>query len=85
MRENEIPETIEELKEILLQSIENEVQNYPNIQNVTEEEEFLEINYKCWAKFYSMLVQYDYDACSPIGIFADERSQITILIKKVFY
>lgn len=58
------------------------VLNYPNIQNVTDEEEFLEITCKCWSKFYSMLLQYDYDACLPLGIFVDDAKDLRILIRK---
>jgi hypothetical protein len=82
-KENEIPESFECLKEKIIESIENEVRNHPNIQNCTEEEEFLDITSKCWSKFYSLLLQYDYDARQSLGLFVDQEKNFVLLIRKV--
>ena len=59
------------------------MRNHPNIQNCTEEDEFLDITYKCWSKFYSILLQYDYDSRLPLGLFVDEEKSLVFLIRKV--
>ena len=45
-----LPKNNDQLKKMIIQSIEVEVQNDPNFGNVTEEE-FLYLNSKCWLKF----------------------------------
>ena len=72
----------EELKEILIESIECEVHSHPNVANCTEED-FLYLNSKCWSKFYTMLKQYDYDSRLPIGFHFDSHNEsMFMLIRK---
>lgn len=80
--ESRLPKNNNELKKLIIQSIESEVQNHPNFGNVTEEE-FLFLNSKCWLKFFTMLKQYDYDSRIPIGLYIDpENESIISLIRK---
>lgn len=73
----------DEIKEIIIKSIEQAVQSHPNYMNCTEEE-FLHLNLKCWSKYYTMLKQYDYDSRLPIGLFIDAQNEsIILLIRKV--
>ena len=75
--------TLNELKEIIIKSIEKAVQSHPNYANVTEEE-FLALNSKYWSKYYTMLKQYDYDSRAPLGFFVDPHNEsIILLIRKV--
>ena len=82
LNETRVPQNNEELKKIIVESIEKEVQNHPSFGNVTEEE-FLYLNSKCWLKFFTMLKQYDYDSRIPIGLFVDPNNESLItLVRK---
>ena len=74
-----IPQTVDEIKEIIIKSIEREVQSHPNFSNITEEE-FLYLNSKCWSKFYTMLKQYDFESRLPLGLFVDPINESHIML-----
>lgn len=75
--------TIDEIKEILIKSIERAVQSHPNYVNCSEED-FLSLNSKCWSKYYTMLKQYDYDSRMPLGVYVDPHNEsVILLIRKV--
>jgi hypothetical protein len=77
------PHTNDEIREIIVKSIEREVQNHPSFANITEEE-FMLLNSKCWSKFYTMLKQYDFESRLPLGLFIDPNNESQILlIRKV--
>lgn len=83
MNEASVGKSIDELKEIVIRSIEKAVQSHPSYSNCSEEE-FLSINYKFWSKYYTMLKQYDYDSKLVIGFFADSHNEsIILMIRKV--
>lgn len=72
----------DEMKTLIIQSIEREVQSHPSYENCAEED-FLYLTSKCWSKFYTMLKQYDYDSRSPVGLFVDKDNEsLIILIRK---
>lgn len=80
--QSKLPKTTEELKRIIIQSIESEASNQLGLENLTEEE-FLYVNSKYWLKFYTMLKQYDYDSRLPVGLFVDPENETLItLIRK---
>ena len=75
-------DSVDELKELIIRSIEKEVQNYLAYSNCTEED-FTQFYAKCWSKFYSMIKQYDYDTKMPLGLFVDPVNEgLVILIRK---
>ena len=74
-----MPKNLQDIKEVLIKSIEREVQNHPNYLNCTEED-FLYLNSKCWSKFYTMLKQYDYDSRMPIRLFVEPLAESTIIL-----
>jgi hypothetical protein len=75
--------TQNQLKEIIIRSIEKAVQSHPNYANCTEED-FLGLNAKYWTKYYTMLKQYDYDSRLPLGFFVDPNNEsIILLVRKV--
>jgi hypothetical protein len=77
--------SLNELKEIIIKSIERAVQSHPNYSNCTEEE-FLALNAKYWSKYFTMLKQYDYDSRLPLGFFVDPNNEsIILLIRKVCF
>lgn len=79
LNESMMPESNDELKEVIATSIENEVHSYVSHSNCSEEE-FTSIYSKCWSKFYSMLKQYDYDSKVALGLFVDPLNEGLILL-----
>lgn len=71
--------TNDELKELIISSIERAVQNHPNYANFTEEE-FFGLNFKYWSKYYTMLKQYDYDSRMPLGLYVDPYNESAIIL-----
>ncbi|RMZ92945.1 nuclear pore complex protein Nup160-like [Brachionus plicatilis] len=72
----------DEIKEKIIQSIEQAVQSHPNFGSVSEEE-FLALNMKFWSKYYTMLKQYDFDSRLPLGCFIEPKNEsIILLIRK---
>ena len=81
LNETSPPKHLQDIKEILIKSIEREVQNHPNFLNCTEEE-FLYLNSKCWSKFFAMLKQYDYDARQPMRLFVEPLNESSIILMR---
>jgi len=83
--ETRLVKSNDDIKALIIQSIEKEVQSHPGYANCSEEE-FLYLTSKCWSKFYTMLKQYDYDSRSPIGLFVDKDNEsLVVLIRKVSF
>jgi hypothetical protein len=69
----------EKLKEVIIRAVESEVE----MDQVNNEEDFIQNTWKHWSKFYSMLKQYDCDSKSPIGLFVDGTNEsLVCLIRK---
>ncbi len=76
MQPSEVPDSLESLKELIIQVIENEA------QNCTEEDEFLDIANECWARFYTILLQYNDDSRFPLGLYVDQKRDVLLLVRK---
>ena len=69
------------IQEEIVSSIENELQVQLSDMELTEEE-YVELSHKCWAQFYTYVVQYHEKRPVPIGLLIDEATGLHCLLKK---
>ena len=79
-RTSNLQSTVSQIKEEIVASIESVLQ--AQLWDMEFTEECVQLSHKCWAQFYTYVVQYHQKRPIPVGLLIDETTGFHCLLKK---